>query len=118
MSFVANKNFVKNHALLRNPTLKPQINFAAVAPLDGVESAISAWVSLACEKALGQELSAQEEHMNAELAASAKLQELDAWEKFKVFTPVRTSSLPKSPVDTRWVFTWKMVDVMKSVKAR
>ena len=73
VSFVANKNFVRDHASLWNPTLKSQINLAAVAPIDGVESAVSAWVALACEKALGQELSAQEAHLNADLVALAKM---------------------------------------------
>ena len=102
---VGDTNLVKGHAPWRNPTLKSQINFAAVAPIDGAESDISAWVALACEKALGQELSAQEEHLNAELVASAKAKELEAWKYFKVFTPVCSSSLPKSSVDTRWVLT-------------
>ena len=75
VSFVANKNFVKDHASWWDPILKSQINFAAVALIDNVESAISAWVALACEKALGQELSAQERHMHAELAACAKMGE-------------------------------------------
>ena len=51
VSFVANKNFAKDHASWRNPTLKSQINLAAVAPIDGAESAISSRVALACEKA-------------------------------------------------------------------
>ena len=72
VSFVANKNFAKDHASWRNPTLKSQINFTAVAPIDGVESAISARAALACAKALGQELCAQEEHLRAELVASDK----------------------------------------------
>ena len=99
-------------------TLKSQINFAAFAPIDGVESAISAWVALACEKALGQELSAQVEHLNAELVASAKMKELDAWGKFKVLSPVRPSRLSRSPVDSRCALTWKMVGGKKSVKDR
>ena len=49
--------------------MKSQIN----APIGGVESAIPAWAALVCEKALGQELSAQEEHLHAESVASAKV---------------------------------------------
>ena len=99
-------------------TLKAQIDFSPVAPIDGVESAISAWAAFACGKALGQELSAQEEHLHAGLVASAKTKDLDAWGKFKIFTLVCSSSLPKSSVDSRWVLTWKMVDGVKSAKAR
>ena len=53
VSFVANKNFAKDHASWWDSTLKSQINLATFAPIGGVESAISAWVALACEKALG-----------------------------------------------------------------
>ena len=118
VSLVANKNFAKDHASWRNPTLKSQINLAAVAPIDGVESAISARAALACEKALGQELCAQEEHLRVELVASAKTKDLEARVEFKVFTPVRSSSLPESPVDTRLFLARKMVGGKKSAKAR
>ena len=92
---------MKHHAPWWDENLKAQINFSSVAPIDGVDSAISAWVAFACSKALGQELSAQDERLHEELVASAKMEELDAWEKFKVLTPASSGSLPKSSVDSR-----------------
>ena len=74
-----------------------------------MESAISARVAQACGRDLGQEISAQEEHLNAKSVASAKQE---------VFSLVRSSFLRESPEDTRWVLTWKMADGEKSVKAR
>ena len=98
--------------------MKPHINLAALAPLDGVESATSAWVAFECEMILGQELSASEEQMHADLVTSAKVNELEAWGKFKVPPPASSSSLSKDTVDTRWVLTWKLVDGQETVKAR
>ena len=54
VSFAANKNFVKDHTSWWDSTLKSQINLAAIAPIDGVESAISAWVALARERPWGR----------------------------------------------------------------
>ena len=48
VSFVGNKAFVKHHAPWWDENLKAQSNFSSVAPSDGVGSAISAWVALAC----------------------------------------------------------------------
>ena len=118
VSFIANKTFVKRHAPWWDEDLKAQINLSSEAPLDGVGSAISAWVALACSQTLGQELSAQEEQVHGDLAKSAKMKELEAWGKFKVFSPASSGNLTKSSVDPRWVLTWKMMDGVKSVKAR
>ena len=117
VSFIANKTLVKREAPWWDADMKAQFNLSSDVPLDGVESAISAWVAFACSQTLGQELSVQEEQMHGDLVASAKMKELDAWGKFKVFSPVNPSSLSKNSVDSRWALTWKMVDGVKSVKA-
>ena len=56
--------------------------------------------------------------MHGDLVASAKMKELEAWGKFKVFSPVKSNSLSKKSVDSHWVLTWKMVEGLKTVKAR
>ena len=52
--------------------VKAQFNLSSDAPPDGVESAISDWVALACCPTLGQELSAQEEQMHGDLVMLEK----------------------------------------------
>ena len=47
-------------------------------PLDGVESAISAWVALAGSQTMGPELYAQEEQLREDLVETAEVKELDA----------------------------------------
>ena len=76
---------VKEHAQWRNPELKPRVkahNFSAVERVDG---AISACVADACNRALGRELSSEEERQHVDLAKAAKLKELNARKKFDVF---------------------------------
>ena len=75
--------------------MKPHINLAALAPLDGVESATSAWVAFECEMIVGQELSVLEEQMHADLVTSAKVNELEAWGKFKVPPRLAPAVCPK-----------------------
>ena len=86
VSVVGNENLVKDCAQWWNPIMKPHINLAAIAPLDGVESAISAWVAFESEMILGQELSALEEQMHADLVISAEAEELAAWKQLKFFS--------------------------------
>ena len=43
---------------------------------------------------------------------------LEAWGKFKVFSPAKESDISKKVIDSRWVLTWKMVDGIKKAKAR
>ena len=50
-----------------------------------------------------------EEKAHGGLPTAAKERERCAWEKFRVFKPVRESTLSKSVADTRRVLTWKMV---------
>ena len=58
--------------------LKAQFNLSSAMPLDGVESAISAWVALACSQTMGPELYAQEEQLHEDLVETAEVKELDA----------------------------------------
>ena len=43
-----------------------------------MDSAFTAWVAVACDKVLGQELPPEEEELHADLVAAAKKKELDA----------------------------------------
>ena len=50
-------------------------------------------------------------------ALKEKGRELQAWEHFRVFSPVKPGTQPKDLVDTRWVLTWKEVEGEKTVRA-
>ena len=54
----------------------------------------------------------------AKEVAAAMNRQMDAWCKFKVFSPVPWRDVAKDMVDTRWVLTWKLVDGKRTVKAR
>ena len=56
--------------------------------LAGLESALAAWVAAQRERPLGQELPLGDENCFSKEAGAAKNRELDAWCKFKVFSPV------------------------------
>ena len=64
-----------------------------------------------CNRILGQELPKEEE-------LAAKTRELDARAQFKVYNPLEPGKRTKEVVGTRWVLTWKMVEGVKTVRAR
>ena len=80
--------------------------------VEGTNAAISAWTAHECNKALGQELSAEEDKSHGKLVRAAKEMELAARGKFKV-----PKLLPKATVDARWVLVWEMVASEKDGKA-
>ena len=112
LSFVGNKERIKPHCIH---------NLAAIdgaQTLAGLESALTAWVAAQCDRPPGQELSPDDETRFAKEAGEAKNRELDAWCKFKVFSPVLWKHVAKDIVDTRQVLTWKDVEEGRTVKAR
>ena len=86
--------------------------------VEGVDTAISAWVADECNRVLGKELTDDEVSSHPALAQDAKIKELLAWNTFKVFNPVMATEVNKKVVDTRWVLTWKMVEGKQCIKAR
>ena len=81
-AFVQNKETIKlRHACqLVATTVKPSI--------EGLEAAFTAWVASQCERPLGHELTADDILGSPHEVALAKKRELDAWCKFRVFSPV------------------------------
>ena len=63
----------KEHAQLRNPELKTEVEAHRPSVAEGVGGVVSAWVSGECNRALGREISLVEEEQHAELAQAAKL---------------------------------------------
>ena len=71
-----------------------------------------------CNRILAQELPPEEEQLYAKDVLAAKTRELDAWKQFKVFNSLEPGRRTREVVGARWVITWKMVEGVKTVKAR
>ena len=56
--------------------------------------------------------------MHADLGRAGRLRELEAWEKFNVYSPHEACKEQKQIAQTRRVLTWKLADGKKRVKAR
>ena len=112
LSFVDNKEIIKANC---------SHHLAAVdgtQTLAGLESALTAWIAAQCDRPLGQKLPREDENRFAKEVGAAKTREMDAWCKFKVFSPVLWKNVAKDIADTRWVLTWKLVGGKRTVKAR
>ena len=72
----------------------------------------------ACNRISGQELPPEKELLYEKDVLAAKTRELDAWTQFKVFNPLEPGRCTKEVVGARWVLTRKMVEGVKTVKAR
>ena len=70
------------------------------------------------QSGLGQELSEEEEVAHANLAREAKAAKLADWDSLEVFKPLRAGAVRKAAVDTRWALAWKMVEGVKTARAR
>ena len=75
-----------------------------------MDGAISEWVADRRNSVLGEELSPGGEKMHADLAHEGKQRELAAWGKFDVYLQRNARNVSKKIAQTRWVFSWKMVD--------
>ena len=71
-----------------------------------------------CTRISGQELPLEEESVYEKDALAAKARELDAQTQFKVDSHMDAGKCNKKAVGTRWALTWKMVEGVKTVKAR
>ena len=74
------------HAQWWSPDLKSKLEASPSDAVEGVDGAISAWVADECNRAPGQELPQEAEVMHADLAREGKRRELEASEKFDVFS--------------------------------
>ena len=69
---------VQAHAQWWYPELKPKLEVNPSAAVEGVDGAISAWVTDECNRIPGQELSQEEKGMHVDLANEGKRRELAA----------------------------------------
>ena len=86
--------------------------------MGGSRPALSARVAKERNRISGQIWTEGEERTFSDPAEKAKVQKLEAWEHFRVFSPVQPGAQHKDLVDTRWALTWKEVDGVKTVAAR
>ena len=114
----------KEHAQWWHPDMTEKIdtqtrkNPGASFIMNGAGPALSAKAAEECNRVVGRELTEGGERLHADLARQAKEQELDAWNQFKFFSPVKKDPQSKDVVDTRWVLTWKEVEGAKTAKSR
>ena len=87
-------------------------------PVGGVDAAVSVWTAYPRDRALGEELSQEEERKYAPLAKVAQERELAAWKEFNVFCLVAQATIKKTIVNTRWVWTWEAIGGSTSAEAR
>ena len=67
---------------------------------------------------LGQKLPPEEEQLYEKDVLGAGTRVLDAWNQFKVFSPLEPGRCAEEVVGTRWALTWKMVEGVKTAQAR
>ena len=118
LNFVANKEILKQHAQWWDKEMQIFWNNPLSHDERDLDAAASAQAADLCNKILGKELTPDEEEKFIKEVKAAKGRELDAWSKFRVFSPCEPEKCNKSVVGTRWVLTWKVVDGVKTVKAR
>ena len=85
-ALVVDMPVAREHAQWWNPVMKPQVGAPRSSVVGGVDGPISAWVADERNRALGQELSPDEEKAHAALVRGGKLRELVAWGEFDVYT--------------------------------
>ena len=87
IAFAVDLEVVTGHVQWGHLGLEPRMEAQQFSVVEGVDSAVSAWVAGRCNRVWGQESSPEEEKQHAELAQAAKTRELDAWRKFDVNEP-------------------------------
>ena len=91
---------VRTHAQWWPSDLKSQMAALSHQMVEGSDEAANAWVADECNRVVGQELSAEEGLPCKELAHEGRMRELEAWKKFKVFSPVNESDISKTVIDS------------------
>ena len=92
---------VQAHAQCWPPELKPKLEVNPSAAVEGVDGAISAWVTDGCNRIPGQELSQEEKEMHVDLVNKGKRRELAAWGMFDGFSPLSACKVQEQIVQTR-----------------
>ena len=76
---------VREHAQRRGSWSEAHWDAVRASPLEGADAGTSAWAADHCNKALGQEPSAEEENLRGALVGAAEERGLAFWGGFKVF---------------------------------
>ena len=120
----AHKNFVTDKELLKQHgqwwAKEMQLFLGSPPNFWNKEIDIVATAEAADERnrILGQELPPEEAQLYEKDVLAADTRGLVARKQFKVFNPLEPGRCTKEVVGTRWVLTWKMVEGVKTVKAR
>ena len=77
IAFAVDLEVVTGHVQWGHLGLEPRMEAQQFSVVEGVDSAVSAWVAGRCNRVWGQESSPGEEKQHAELAQAAKTRELD-----------------------------------------
>ena len=105
------------HAQWRNPESKSKLDATQSSVAEGVDTAISDWVTVERNRVLVQELSGEEEKLRGDLARGAEVKEVHTWKRFRAPGPLEESDVSRALVSTRWVIARRMVDGKKCVEA-
>ena len=79
---------------------------------------MAAWVAEEFNRILGRDVTGEDGKSNLELVGDAEEHRRSAWNRFKVFSPIKEGGNSKAIVDTRWVLPWKVVGGKNTAKAR
>ena len=117
LALVVDKEVIQEHAQRWDPGMKVHWDATHASPLEGADTAISAWVA-------DQRKKADEEEVYWKLVSAATEHELAAWRKFKAFKPGAVGTPSQEIVDTRLVERrrarrrWRLVGWPKGTTAR
>ena len=124
LAFVSDKDVAKGHSQWWRSDITEKIGTqtredpGASSVMDGAGPVLSARVAGECNRVLGQEFAEVEERVRAGLARRTRVSELGTWGQFKVPPPAKMGTQSEEMADTRWVWAWKEVDGVTTVKAR
>ena len=116
-ALVAGKEVVNKRAQSRNWGLRPQVDASRSSAVETVEAAITAWAADECNRVLGQVAPEETEMAHSDTVRDARVEELDAWNSFKVCKLIRAGDVNKTAPGTRWAFEWEMIEGVESAKA-
>ena len=108
----------QEHAQWWSSDLKPKIEASQSSVAEDVDGAISAWVADGRSSISRRELTREKSELRADSVEAGKPRELEAWEKFDVFSPHEARNVQRQIAHARCVLTWGMADGKKRGEAR
>ena len=118
LNFVTNKEIPKQHGQWRETEMQFVRNTSSNMWGGAINVVSAAKAADDCNRILRQGLPPGEESVYAKDVLTAKTRELDVWTQFKVCSPLEPGKCTGEVAGARWVLTWKMVEGVKTVRAR